>query len=155
RRHARILEVNLLRRYPLTIALIVLVLASAPHPLPPLVDAVTGLPADADLVRPVQYVVAAPLSNVLDTLTFLSLDRARALLATCLVVLVLWGALRRGSILRRVARALAGPIVLVALAAAAVLLPRPVPYLVIPDPTATTVIDYHAHTAASHDGRAG
>jgi len=147
--------VNLLRRYPFTIALVVLVLVSASNPLPPLVDAVTGAAADADLVRPVDYVLAAPLSNVLDALTFLSLDRARALLATWLVALVLWGALRRGSVLRRIARALAGPIVLVALAAAAVLLPRPVPHLVVPDPTATTVIDYHAHTAASHDGRRG
>ncbi|HUL03602.1 MAG TPA: hypothetical protein VLV16_10280 [Gemmatimonadales bacterium] len=146
---------NLLRRYPFTIALIVLVLASASHPLPPIVDAVTGAPADADLARPVDYVVAAPLSNVLDALTFLSLDRARALVGTWLVALVLWGALRRGSVWRRMARAVIGPVVLVGLAAAAVLLPRPVPRLVVPDPSATTVIDYHAHTAASHDGRRG
>jgi hypothetical protein len=147
--------VNLLRRYPFTIALIVLVLASARSPLPPIVDAVTGAPADAELARPLTYVLAAPLSNVLDALTFLSLDRARVLIGTWLVALVLWGALRRGSVWRRIVRAIVGPLVLVGLAAAAVLLPRPVPRLLVPDPTATTIIDYHAHTAASHDGRRG
>ncbi len=40
------------------------------------------------------------------------------------------------------------------LGVAAVLLPRPVPRLVAADST-LTVIDYHAHTAASHDGRRG
>jgi len=147
--------VNLLRRYPFTIALIVLVLASATNPLPPVVDAVTGAAADADLVRPLPYILAAPLSNVLDALTFLSLDRARVFLASWLVALALWGAVRRGSAWRRVARAVTGPLLLVALAAATVLLPRPVPRLVVDDPAETTVIDYHAHTAASHDGRRG
>jgi hypothetical protein len=42
----------------------------------------------------------------------------------------------------------------VLLAAAAVLLPRPVPRLVTTS-GAGTVIDYHAHTSASHDGRPG
>lgn len=147
---------NLLRRYPFTIALIVLVLASAKDPLPALLDGVTGAPPpDAELVRPLDYVVAAPLSTVLDALTFLSLDRARALLATWAAALLLWGALGRGGIVRRIARALAGPLGLVALAGAAVLLPRPVPRLVLADSASVTVIDYHAHTEASHDGRPG
>src|SRR2546429_284113 len=40
------------------------------------------------------------------------------------------------------------------LGVAAVILPRPVPRLVAADST-LTVIDYHAHTALSHDGRRG
>jgi hypothetical protein len=53
-----------------------------------------------------------------------------------------------------VARALAGPAVLILLAVAAVLLPRPVPRLTTTSGSGT-VIDYHAHTNASHDGRPG
>src|SRR6185503_19591263 len=82
RSHTGILGVNTVRRYPITVALILLVLLSAINPLPSLVDAATGAPvADADLVRPLEYVIAAPLSDVLDALTFLSLQRACALLA--------------------------------------------------------------------------
>src|SRR3989440_435777 len=50
--------------------------------------------------------------------------------------------------------ALVGPLAVVALGVAAVLLPRPVVQLAPADST-LTVIDYHAHTAASHDGRPG
>jgi hypothetical protein len=42
----------------------------------------------------------------------------------------------------------------VLLAGAAVLLPRPVPRLATAD-AAATILDYHAHTEASHDGRPG
>ena len=144
---------NLLRRHPIAVALLALVLASALWPLPPLVDAVTGAPAaDADLVRPTLYTLLAPVSNVLDALTFLSLERAQALLIGWAVALAAWGALRRGGWRRRVGRALASPLAVVAAGAAAAVLPRPVPRLVTSD-SSVTVLDYHAHTAASHDGR--
>jgi hypothetical protein len=147
--------VNAVRRYPMTVALIVLVLFSALDPLPAVVDAITGAAvADADLVRPLGYVVVAPLSDVLDALTFLSLERACVLLAVWAGALALWGALRRGTVLRRITRAFLGPLVLLALVAATVLLPRPVPRFVAAD-SAATVIDYHAHTEVSHDGRPG
>jgi hypothetical protein len=147
--------VNLLRRHPIAIALVAVLLATAVHPLPPLVDAVTGVvPPDVELSRPVAYVVLAPVSNTLDTLTFLSLDRARWALSVWALVLAAWGAARPGSARRRVGRALLGPLALVALGGATVLLPRPVPRLVAAD-SALTVLDYHAHTDASHDGRAG
>jgi hypothetical protein len=147
--------VNAARRYPITVALIVLVLVSALDPLPSLVDAVTGAAAaDADLMRPLTYVIIAPISDVLDGLTFMSLERARALLAVWAVAFALWGALRSGTLARRITRAIVGPFILLAIVAATVLLPRPVPRLVTAD-SAVTVIDYHAHTAASHDGRAG
>jgi hypothetical protein len=146
---------NAARRYPITVALIVLVLFSALDPLPSLVDGITGAAAaDADLVRPLSYIVLAPLSDVLDGLTFLSLERAIALLAVWMIALALWGALRPGTSFRRVTRAVAGPAILLALVVATVVLPRPVPRLVTAD-SAVTVIDYHAHTEASHDGRPG
>ncbi|PYP11377.1 MAG: hypothetical protein DMD59_02775 [Gemmatimonadetes bacterium] len=149
---------NLLRRHPIAIALVVLLLATAIHPLSPLVDAVTGsTPGDADLDRPILYVMFAPLSNTLDALTFFSQVRAEWALAVWILALGAWGALRRAATpltwQRRVVRALIGPGVLLLLGLAAVVLPRPVPRLVTDG--VGTVIDYHAHTNASHDGRPG
>jgi hypothetical protein len=147
--------VNLVRRHPIAIALVALLLATAIRPLPPLVDAVTSsVPGDAELRQPVSYVLLAPLSNTLDALTFFSLGRAQWALAVWALALAAWGAARPGSLRLRVGRALVGPLALVVVAAAAVLLPRPVPRLVAADSTAT-ILDYHAHTEASHDGRSG
>src|SRR2546425_9761784 len=160
-RHAGNLRVNLLRRHPVAIALVVLLLATAIHPLSPLVDAVPGsAPGDADLDRPILYVLFAPLSNSLDALTFFSQPRAEWALAVWILALGAWGALRRAgggttplTWRRRVARALVGPGILILLGVAAVLLPRPVPSLT--SDSVGTVIDYHAHTNLSHDGRPG
>ena len=146
---------NFVRRHPIAIALVALLLATAIRPLPPLVDAVTGsVPGDVDLERPVLYVVLAPLSNVLDAFTFFSLGRAQWALAVWGIALAAWGATRAGTQRRRIGLAIAGPLGLVIVAGATVLLPRPVPRLVTADSTAT-VLDYHAHTDASHDGRSG
>jgi len=147
--------VNLLRRHPIALVLIALVVLSALVPLPPLVDAVSGAPpADVDLVRPTLYTLLAPVSNVLDALTFLSLERAKAFLVTWVAALALLGFLQRGSLRRRLVAAVLAPLAVVLLGVAAVLLPRPVPSLVAADST-LTVIDYHAHTELSHDGRRG
>ncbi|HXF96661.1 MAG TPA: hypothetical protein VNI61_11240 [Gemmatimonadales bacterium] len=144
-----------LRRHPLATALVVLIFAGALFPLPPLLDAVTGsAPGNAELVRPPGYLAGAPLSNTLDALTFLSIERARWALAVWALALALAGARGDGTPARRLGRSLLGPLVLVLLVAAAVLLPRPVPRLAVPDASLTT-LDYHAHTAASHDGRPG
>lgn len=146
---------NLVRRHPIALALVALVLVTALWPLPALVDAVTNAPpGDVELVHPLAYVVLAPLSDVLDALTFLSLERARAFLIVWVVGLAAWGALRRGSLRLRVGRALLGPLLIMVLAGAAVVLPRPVPRLISSD-SAATILDYHAHTDASRDARAG
>ena len=146
---------NLLRRHPIALVLIALVVLSALVPLPPLVDAVSGAPpADVDLVRPTLYTLLAPVSNVLDALTFLSLERAKAFLVTWVAALALVGFLQRGSLRRRLVAAVLAPLAVVLLGVGAVLLPRPVPSLVAADST-LTVIDYHAHTELSHDGRRG
>ncbi|HEY6852861.1 MAG TPA: hypothetical protein VI139_01340, partial [Gemmatimonadales bacterium] len=74
---------NVVRRHPIACLLALLVLVTAAGALPALMDAVTGAaPADADLTRPLTYVVFAPLSDTFDALTFLSLGRAQALLIT-------------------------------------------------------------------------
>jgi len=151
--------VNLLRRHPVAIALVVLLLVTAFHPLPSLVDAITGsAPGDVDLDRPTLYVLFAPLSNLLDALTFLSMARATWALVVWVLAFATWGALRRSpapvTVRRRVGRALGGGLVVLLLGVAAVLLPRPVPRLTTTN-AAGTVIDYHTHTEASHDGRPG
>ena len=149
--------VNLLRRHPVAIGLLVLLLVTSIHPLPPLVDAVTGTPGDAELDRSILYVMFAPLSNTLDALTFFSASRAAWALIVWTLALAAFGAVRASSdsfsVRRVVATALLGPALLLLLVVAAVLLPRPVPRLVSDGPG--TVLDYHAHTSASHDGRPG
>jgi len=151
----KIVRMNLLRRYPITFALLALVIVSALAPLPQLVDAVTGAPPyDVDLVRPTAYTLLAPLSDVLDALTFLSLGRAWWFLLTWMIALTVCGLARSGPPRRRVLRAILGPLAVVVLGVAAALIPRPVQRLVSADST-MSVIDYHAHTAASHDGRPG
>lgn len=144
-----------IRRYLVGVALGTAVLAAAFVPLPVLVDAVSGSPAgDAELSLPLSYVVTAPVSNLLDALTQLSMDRAVSLLIVWVVVLVLIGVVRPGSRTRRIVRALVGAAMPFALAIAAVLLPRPVARLVTRD-SDVNVLDFHSHTAASHDGRHG
>ncbi|MGH7531531.1 MAG: PHP domain-containing protein [Gemmatimonadales bacterium] len=144
-----------MRRHPIAFTLLAVLVVTAIRPLPPLVDAVTGsAPGDVELSRPVLYVMFAPLSTTLDALTLFSLPRAQWALAVWALALAASGAARRGTLRRRIGRALLGPLALVVLAGAALMLPRPVPRLVAAD-SAATVIDYHAHTAASHDGRPG
>lgn len=150
--------VNLLRRHPVAIGLVVLLLVTAIHPLSPLVDAVTGsAPGDADLERPILYVLFAPLSNTLDALTFFSLARAVWAAVVWIILLSAFGAVRASSdslsVRRVIATALLGPLLVVLLGVAALVMPRPVPRLVSDGPG--TVLDYHAHTRASHDGRPG
>ncbi|HKC38218.1 MAG TPA: hypothetical protein VKC15_01610 [Gemmatimonadales bacterium] len=153
---------NLLRRHPVAITLLLLLLITAIHPLSPLVDAVTGsVPGDADLDRPILYVMFAPLSTTLDALTFFSLARAEWALAVWILALGAWGALQGWatplSWQRRAVRGSIGPALVILLVLAAVVLPRPVPRLVTDAGAGGggTVIDYHAHTSASHDGRPG
>jgi hypothetical protein len=145
----------LLRRHPFAATIVLVLLAGAVFARPAIVDAVTGSPpGDADLERPIAYIVFAPFSNTLDALTFLSIERVPWALGGWAVFLVAWGALRSGSARRRVARAAGGLVALIAVVGATAVLPRPVPRLVATSP-ALTVLDYHAHTAASHDGRKG
>ena len=149
------MAVRFVRRHILAIAPALLILAGAVWSLPPLVDAVTGaLPGEAVLTRPFLYVVLAPISNALDALTFLSLERAYSFVAVWTIVLVVWSLWKPVPWWRRGIRAV-GAIAAVALALlAAVLAPRPVPF-VRPTGSGQTILDYHAHTSASHDGRKG
>jgi len=142
-------------RHPFAWLLLALVLVSAFVPIPPIVDAVTGaVPGDASLARPALYVVLAPISNTLDALTFLTIERAQVLLGTWTIALALWGLVSAKNRRGRLVRIILAPVVVLALAGAAVMLPRPVPALESADSDAT-IIDFHSHTQASHDGRHG
>ena len=147
----------------------VLVLASAPFARSPLRDAVTLGPTDAVLRRPSVYVLLAPVSDVLDLLTLLSVRQHVALLLTLALGFAIWWWWRvRGARLaarapsapasrgRRVARVVARigvPLVVVAgVYVAGVLLARPMAALDTGAPD-ILAIDFHSHTSASHDGR--
>ncbi len=147
---------NYLRHHPLAITVTILVIAGALAPLPAVVDAVTGGPAgDADLSRPALYVIFAPISNLLDAVTFLSMARAIWFLVSWVVVLGGLGLLLPGTRGQRILRAALGVLLPFAVAAAAVLLPRPVPALTAAElqQGGLTIVDYHSHTDRSHDGR--
>ena len=118
-------------------------------------DAATrGIVVDAYLVRPTAYVALAPMSNVLDTLTLLSVKQHVALLLGALVLLAIWRGWRRaGSGWRRHLAAVGVFLVaVVALYVAGAVLPRPMASLVS-DNANILIADFHSHTDASHDGR--
>lgn len=144
------------------LAVPVLVGASALVPASPIRDARTlGEVPEATLVLPGAYVLLAPVSKLLDTLTLLSLRQHVVLWLTLLAVFALWW-WRRGRIVpasvtparravRHAARMGLALVGLVAVYAAAILMPRPMAALQLtPEIVA---IDFHTHTQHSHDGR--
>lgn len=144
---------QLVQRQWLALLLAALVLLGALWSFPPLVDAVTGAqPGEAELIRPFLYVALAPLSDLLDSLTFFSVSRAIVFVVVWTLILAVWAAWRPAPWWRRAIRAIGGGAVVWGLAAAAVLAPRPVPYLRTVG-SGLTVLDYHAHTNQSRDGR--
>src|SRR5437879_11737519 len=73
----KIVRVNLLRRHPIALGLLVLLIVSGLQPLPPLLDAVTGtVPAGADPVPPATSPMLATPADVRDARPLLRLARA-------------------------------------------------------------------------------
>ena len=151
-----------LRPWWTLLALAAVMLGSAPFAIPPIRDAVTlGPVSEAALRRPAGYVLLAPISDVLDLLTLLSVRQHVALLVTLVLGYAAWWALR-GRVLpasvtptRRAARIAArlglALLALVAVYFGGALLPRPMAALEVgPE---IVPIDFHAHTRYSHDGR--
>ena len=142
---------------PLLVSLAV-VLSSA-FSVQPVWDAATRAEiTDAYLTRPLGYVALAPLSNVLDMLTLLSARQHIAVLVSVLVLFTIWRVLlvwRSAPTIR--AHVISTAFLVLAIIvtyAATLLLPRPMAALVS-DNADIIRIDFHSHTAASHDGRAG
>jgi hypothetical protein len=144
------------------IAVPCLVGVSALFATSPIRDAATlEVVPEATLRLPTGYLLLAPLSNVLDTLTLLSLRQHIAVVLTLLVVFAIWW-WRRGRLVpptvspsrrlvRHVARAGLALLGLIAIYALAVLLPRPMAALEVS--ANIVVVDFHTHTEYSHDGR--
>jgi hypothetical protein len=144
------------------IAIVALVLVSALFARDPLRDSATlGPSLEATLRRPIGYVLLAPFSDVLDTLSLLSLRQHLALVVTLLLGWAVWW-WRRGRVLpatvpaeRRVVRKavrIGLPLLaLITLYTAATLLPRPMAAIDVGPQIA--VVDFHTHTKYSHDGR--
>lgn len=146
------------RRLALPVAISVLVAIGALAPTTPLVDATTGAPAiGAALHRPAAYVAVAPISDTLDALTCFSLAQHAALGVSAAALFMAWGIARavrgRSLTLERGLRVAAHGTAVVCMAYLALtLLPRPMAGVYTADPD-VVVIDFHSHTAASHDGR--
>ncbi len=136
-----------------------LVLVTAAFAVEPLRDPATlETIGEARLELSAAYLSIAPFSNVLDTLTLLAVGQHIALLLWVIglfaVVRVLRARWRTTSVRREAIASIAllGGIVLVY--AVMALAARPMAQLVTADQT-VLVIDFHAHTQYSHDGRPG
>lgn len=152
-----------LRRVPLGLLTVAgLVVLSAAVSVAPLRDAATfGTVSEVSLRRPTGYLLLAPVSNVLDTLTLMSVRQHIAFVLTIIVAYAIWWwRIGRGGLasitparraLREVARIGVGLVLLVGLYVAVAIMPRPMAAL---DAGANIlVVDFHSHTRFSHDGR--
>ena len=151
---------RLLKRIPwIPIVLSLLVVLSSAVAVSPIRDAATGGDvAEAYLARPLGYTALAPLSNVLDLLTLITVPQHVALLIGALVLVAIWRVLRarmRPTTMLGHVVAVGGFLLgVVIVYAASALLPRPMAALVS-DNANILIADFHSHTAASHDVRSG
>jgi hypothetical protein len=145
------------------LTVVALLALSAPFALDPIRDAATlGPMVDATLHRPASYLLLAPASDILDTLTLLSVRQHVALLLTLILCWTLWWWWRlpeldvainpRRRVVRVAARVGIALVLLIGLYVAAVLFPRPMAGLDTAGPD-LIAIDFHSHTSYSHDGR--
>ena len=138
------------------------VVISAVFPAQPLRDAADLLPVEqVRFVLTPGYLLMAPVSNVLDTLTLLTVPQHVALGITLIVLYAAERASRAWRALPAWGREIkAGGIalsVLVLTYAAAALLPRPMAAIAVGDAYSRDMLvaDFHSHTQYSHDARAG
>ena len=150
----------MLKRIPwfALIASVAVVLSSA-FAVAPIRDAATlGDVAEASLMRPLSYVMLAPMSDTLDMLTLLSARQHVAMVCGVVVLFAGWRALSSWRSRQTRRRHLSWAAVLFAAIvvtyAAVAVLPRPMATLVT-DNANIVRVDLHSHTAASHDGRPG
>ena len=143
----------------LTLSLIVVgAAATVRAPLTVRTGAIGASPGDLHL--PPAYVALAPLCDVFDAFTMLTIGQHAAMLLWALAALVAWRIRRHsgdgmgyGSRRVRESVALLGALgTAVAFYAAGALAPRPMAALVVEDAN-DVVVDVHSHTDASHDGR--
>jgi predicted metal-dependent phosphoesterase TrpH len=146
-------------RWPLLITLCVAVTAA--FSLSPLVDAARpGATVAATLDTPLVYDVLAPASNVLDALTMLTPAQYWSVFALCVVLILaseIFRDVRRSRCVnalrtcRMCGRFAGGTVAIIGIM---LIVSRPMASLKMKDPD-LVVVDFHSHTSASHDGRAG
>jgi len=126
----------------------------------PVVSVLTGEPVPGvSLHFPAAYLLLAPVCSVLDFLTLLTIPEHLAILGALTLVFLVWRVVRRRKrrrVLPRIAievgsfvACLAGLLAVYAFGAVG---PRPMAKLEVTDPN-IVVVDFHSHTASSHDGR--
>lgn len=143
-------------RLPAIVATFV-ILAGWPLAVSPLIDLDTLVPAPAaHLAFGPGFIVLAPICDVMDALTLLSVSQILALLVSLAALYVVWRELhwrRVGTtLLREIRLALVSLACLLAFLAICILAPRPMARLTLDDADALAV-DVHSHTRFSHDGR--
>lgn len=150
-----------LRRHPVAAGLTLLVLLGGILGPSSLTTPTGEVPTDASLDVGLGYVALAPVLNIWDTLSVLTLGQHYAVLATLIVVFVLWRLARnrrRLGWLRRTAVELGVSVLalvgLLAFYGYGAVGPRPMAALTVTAPD-VLVLDVHSHTDHSHDGRAG
>ena len=114
-------------------------------------------PGALTLSRPWAYTALAPFCETLDALTLLSVRQHAALIAAVVALVALWRLIRRWRRGRwdpwRDVAATAEGMLLLVVAYAAIIVPRPIAGLHVRDPDLVAV-DFHSHTNASRDVRA-
>jgi hypothetical protein len=148
------------RRIPwVPVAITLVVLLSAAFAVNPIRDAVTGGHVDeARLDVSPAYLAIAPISNVLDTLTLLTVAQHISVILWAIgvfaLVRVLRARTRTTTVRRETVASLVFLLALVLTYTAGALMPRPMAQLAVSD-LGVLSVDFHAHTKYSHDGRAG
>jgi hypothetical protein len=147
------------RRIPWwAVAITLAVIVTAAFATDPIRDAATFEPVgEAHLEVSSGYILLAPISAILDTLTLLTIPQHIAVILWIIGVYAVWRLWKsdaKPDLRREIigASILLGAIVVTY--AAAAFLPRPMASLTVSDETALAV-DFHSHTEASHDGRKG
>ena len=152
-------RVSLLRRVPWwPVAITLVVLMTAAFSVDAIRDAATlGPVPEARLAIPPSYLAIAPISNVLDTLTLLTVGQHIAVLLWAIGVFAAIRVYRarRGTSIRReltAAGVFLGAVILTYLVG--IVVPRPMAQLAVGELSVLS-LDFHAHTEYSHDGRPG
>jgi len=143
-------------RVPLILS--ALLALSAVFAVAPLRDAQTGV-AEGRLRLPLGYIVFAPLGDVLDAMSTLSVRQHVALMVTELALYAMWRTRRRRfrlsprpSLLAEFAGATAVVLSLAGAYLVLTLVDRPMSALDVSNPD-EVIVDFHSHTNASWDGR--
>ncbi|MDH3271587.1 MAG: hypothetical protein OEN56_09660 [Gemmatimonadota bacterium] len=152
----------------LAVLLSTLVVGTALFSVPPIQDAVTGLPVEfAEQTRPWSYLIGSPLFGVWDSLSLLTLSQHYAMLSTFVGLYIAWRMRAAvagrpaneathvvsfaGTAAREMGRAVLAIIALLAFYAAGMALPRPMTGIRLAEQDRLS-IDFHSHTHYSHDG---